>query len=83
MIYILIYITGFILTLTFLKLYAKKMGFDYDPPHFNEHDDWQSNAQAYTAFSLIWFIIMPMLIVVGIIQLLYKFTQWFLKYPNV
>ena len=78
-----IYIIGFILTLTFLKLFGKKMGIDYDPPHEPDHDDWHNNTQAYLVFSLFWFVIMPILLVVGIIQLLYKFSQWFLKYPNV
>lgn len=80
MIFILIYIIGFILTLTFLKLFGNKMGFDYDPPHGPDYDD---NAQAYLTFSLAWFVVAPMFIVVATIQLLYKFAQWFLKYPNV
>ena len=83
MIFILIYIVGFILTLTFLKLFGKKMDIDYDPPHEPDYDDWQNNAQAYLGFSLSWFVTAPMFIVVVIVQLLYKFSQWFLKYPNV
>jgi hypothetical protein len=83
MIFILIYIIGFILTLTFLKLYGKKMGIDYDPPHGPDYDDYDDNAQAYLTFSLAWFVVAPMFIVVATIQLLYKFAQWFLKYPNV
>ena len=83
MIYILIYIVGFILTLTFLKLFGKKMGFDYDPPHEPDYDDWQNNAQAYLGFSLAWFVTTPMFLIVGTFQLLYKFSQWFMKYPNV
>ena len=83
MIFILIYIIGFILTLTFLKLYGKKMGFDYDPPHCPDYDDYDDNTQAYLTFSLAWFVVAPIFIVVATIQLLYKFTQWFLKYPNL
>ena len=83
MIYIIIYIIGFILTLTFLKLFGKKMEIDYDPPHEPDYDDWQNNAQAYLGFSLAWVVTAPMFIVVVIFQLLYKFAQWFLKYPNV
>jgi hypothetical protein len=83
MIYVLIYIIGFILTLTFLKLFGKKLGIDYDPPHEPDYDDWQNNAQAYLGFSLSWFVTVPMFLVVGAIQLLYKFSEWFLKYPNV
>jgi hypothetical protein len=83
MIYILIYIIGFILTLTFLKLYGKKMEIDYDPPHEPDYDDWENNAQAYLAFSITWIVTVPMFTVVVIVKLLYKFSQWFLKYPNV
>jgi ABC-type dipeptide/oligopeptide/nickel transport system permease subunit len=83
MIYILIYIIGFILTLTFLKLFGKKIGIDYDPPHEPDYDDWENNAQAYLAFSITWIVTVPMFTVVVIVKLLYKFSQWFLKYPNV
>ena len=83
MIFFLFYIIGFILTLTFLKLFGKKMGIDYDPPHEPDYDDYDNNAQAYLTFSLTWFVTAPMFIIVATIQLLYKFAQWFLKYPNV
>jgi ABC-type dipeptide/oligopeptide/nickel transport system permease subunit len=83
MIYILIYIIGFILTLTFLKLFGEKIGIDYDPPHEPDYDDWQNNAQAYLGFSLTWIATAPMFLFVVLIKSLYKFTQWFLKYPNV
>jgi hypothetical protein len=83
MIFFLFYIIGFILTLTFLKLYGKKIGIDYDPPHEPDYDDWENNAQAYLAFSITWIVTVPMFTVVVIVKLLYKFSQWFLKYPNV
>ena len=83
MIFFLFYVVGFILTLTFLKLFGKKMDIDYDPPHEPDYDDWQNNAQAYLGFSLSWFVTAPMFLIVITIQLLYKFSQWFLKYPNV
>lgn len=83
MIYVLIYVLGFILTLTFLKLFGKKLDIDYDPPHCDDYDDYENNAQAYLFFSLAWFVTAPMFLIVGSIQLLYKFSQWFLKYPNV
>ena len=83
MIFVIIYIIGFIMTLTFLKLFGKKMGIDYDPPHEPDYDDWQNNAQAYLGFSLTWIVTAPMFLFVVLIKLLYKFTQWFMKYPNV
>lgn len=82
MIYILIYIIGFILTLTFLKVFGERMGIDYDSVD-NNYDDWQNNAEAYLSFSITWVITAPMFIIVILIKSLYKFTQWFLKYPNV
>jgi hypothetical protein len=84
MLYIIIYIVGFILTLTFLKLFGKKLGIDYDTEiTYADYDDWENNAQAYLAFSITWVVTAPMFIVVVLIKSLYKFTQWFLKYPNV
>lgn len=59
------------------------MEIDYDPPHEPDYDDYDNNAQAYLTFSLTWFVTAPMFIIVATIQLLYKFAQWFLKYPNV
>jgi hypothetical protein len=82
MIYIVIYLVGFILTLTFLKLFGKKIGIDYDSGD-NAYDDWQDNASAYLSFSITWVVTAPMFIVVVLIKSLYKFTQWFLKYPNL
>ena len=83
MIIFLFYIVGFILTLTFLKLFGKRMEIDYDPPHEPYYDDYKNNAEAYLFFSLSWFVTAPIFLVVIIVQLLYKFAQWFLKYPNV
>ena len=83
MIFFLFYIIGFILKLTFLKLFGKRMEIDYDPPHEPDYDDYKNNAEAYLFFSLSWFVTAPIFLVVVIVQLLYKFAQWFLKYPNV
>ena len=83
MIFFLFYVVGFILTLTFLKLFGKKLEIDYDPPHESDYDDYKNNAEAYLFFSLSWFVTAPIFLVVVIVQLLYKFAQWFLKYPNV
>jgi len=83
MIYVLIYIVGFMITLTFLRLFGKKIGIDYDPPHGSDYDDYDDNAQAYLFFSITWIVTAPMFMIVVIFKLLYRFTQWFLKYPNV
>ena len=80
MIYILLYITGFMFSLTFFKLYGKKIGFDYD--YTSDYDDWDNNVQAYTWFSFFWFVIIPILTVVGVYKLISMFTHWYLKSSN-
>ena len=47
----LIYPIGFLITLTFFKYFGKRIGFDYDPPHDEYYDDWNSNSDAYFCFS--------------------------------
>jgi hypothetical protein len=83
MVYVVVYIIGFIMTLTFLKVFGKKIGIDYDPPHDSGYDDYDDNAQAYLFFSITWIVTAPMFLVFVLFKSLYKFTQWFLKYPNV
>ena len=72
-----IYIIGFLLTLTFFKYFGLKIGFDYDSER--DEDDWRSNTQAFTAFSLLWVIIIPMLLILGSFKMIFKFGKWYLK----
>ena len=72
-----IYIIGFLLTLTFFKYFGLKIGFDYDSER--DEDDWRSNTQAFTAFSLSWVIIIPMLLILGSFKMIFKFGKWYLK----
>lgn len=72
------YLIGFFITLTFLKLFGKLIGFDYDGGS-TWPDEWQSNAEAYTVFSFIWFVFIPMLIIMGTVKILYKASEWYLK----
>ena len=81
-----IYPIGFLLTLTFFKHFGKRIGFDYDRQHDEEtwYDDWDSNAQAYLTFSLGWFVVMPILIIVAIWAVLNVFAEWYInktKFP--
>ena len=73
------YLVGFFLTLTFFKFFGKKIGFDYDPPHCEWYDDWQSNASAYFSFSLGWILVVPVLIIIGLVKLLIVGTRWYLE----
>jgi hypothetical protein len=76
-----IYIIGFLLTLTFFKYFGVKIGFDYDK-YASEggwYDDWENNEQAFTAFSIFWPVMIPMLLVLGIFKMIFKFGKWFLN----
>jgi len=80
MIIALIYPIGFLLTLTFFKYFGKRIGFDYD--EWNKdgyYDDWENNEQAYFGFATMWFMIVPMLIIVGLFKGLYIISKWYLK----
>ena len=80
MILILIYPLGFLITLTFFKYFGKRIGFDYD--EWNKdgwYDDWESNEQAYFGFATMWFMVVPVLIVVGMYKGLYAISKWYLK----
>ena len=72
-----IYIIGFLLTLTFFKYFGVKIGFDYD--NERDEDDWRSNTQAFTAFSICWPIIIPMLLILGSWKTIFTFGKWFLN----
>ena len=72
-----IYIIGFLLTLTFFKYFGVKLGFDYT--NNTAWDDWNSNESAYTGFGLMWFVVLPMLLVMGIIRGTFLFCKWYLK----
>ncbi len=81
MIITLVYFSGFLLTLTFFKYFGKRIGFDYDK-YANDggwYDDWESNEQAFTAFSLFWPVIIPMMLVLGIFKVIFKFGKWYIK----
>lgn len=72
-----VYIVGYFTTLTFLKLFGKKLGVDYDDASLN--DDWKSNAEAYTVFSFCWFIAVPAALLIGSLSLLDKVSQKYMK----
>jgi hypothetical protein len=77
-----IYPIGFLLTLIFFKFFGKRMGFDFDVVNEEDRwpDDWNSNAEAFTFFSLLWLVIIPLLLIFGTFKLLFNFGEWFIKY---
>ena len=70
----LVYVIGCVVTLGYLILFGKKVHeIDYDSPDlYRWSDDFSSNAEAYIAWSLVWFILLP----VVAICLLYKGLEW-------
>ena len=76
-----IYLIGFLLTLTFFKYFGVKIGFDYtrNANDIDWYDDWESNEQAFTAFGLLWFAVVPMLLVVGSFKLVFSFCKWYIN----
>lgn len=65
MLFFIIYIVCFLVTIISLHKWGKRMGFNYDQPH-PSNDDWDSNTQAYLVFSLVWFTFWPMVAATGI-----------------
>jgi len=67
---VLVYVVGYILTLLFLVAFGKSwFGINYDKwSKTSEYDDWDSNAQAFSAWSLFW----PMLWVGSAIYFSFK-----------
>jgi hypothetical protein len=81
MILIPIYLIGFVISLTFLKYFGKRLGIDYDneEPSYANYDDWDNNDEAYFGFATFWFILAPIGILIGTFILLQKFSKWYLK----
>jgi hypothetical protein len=60
-----------------------KIGFDYtrnaNDIYHDWYDDWENNEQAFTTFSIFWPVIIPMLLLMGIWKIVFKFGKWFLN----
>ena len=77
-----IYPIGFLLTLTFFKYFGERIGmggYNGGPYEGYDYDDYSSNEEAFIVFSTAWFIVMPVLLIVGMFKLLVKFSTWYLK----
>ena len=72
-----VYPIGFLLALTFFKFFGETIGMGgYDPPHESDYDDWESNSHAFLAFSMGWFVVIPLMLIAGIFILLLRFSKW-------
>ena len=80
MILMIIYPIGFLLTLTFFKYFGERIGMGgYNDIDERWPDDYKSNEEAFIVFSTAWFIVMPVLLIVGMFKLLVKISTWYLK----
>jgi len=75
--WIAIYVIGFFVSLIVWSIFGKKYWVDYNQEKtYANYDDWSSNAEAYTAFSLGW----PITAAVAILRLtwggLVKLSQY-------
>ena len=83
MIYILLYIVGYVVTLFLFSRYGKKyLGIDYDSDKENIHNDWDTNAQAYAAWSIGWPLVYVVLSVIGIWRTLMWLSKTLIKINN-
>jgi hypothetical protein len=79
----LIYVLGFFLSILALKKYGKQMGMaDYDPPHGNWYDDYESNASAFMFFSIAWPLFWVICGIVGFFGALKSLIQKILDYEK-
>ena len=77
---IIIYVVGFVVNLLFWIKFGKKLGFDYSGPKtYANCDDWNSNAEAFTAWSLFWPITSTIFLICGFLLLLTKMTEFLIK----
>lgn len=76
LLFILVYVIGFFISLMLLHKYKKELDVDcYDPPHPSYYDDYSSNATAYLTFSLIWPMFWLIMLFQGIWRLLVKLSK--------
>ncbi len=77
---LIIYIAGFILSLFFLSAFGKKkLNIDYDNVEDKWPDDWDSNAEAYVAWSIFWPVTSLLLCIAGVWVGLTKTAQFLIN----
>lgn len=78
---LIVYLIGYFITLLGLIKYGKRLGFgDYDEPKtYVNQEDYNSNNEAWTSFSVVWpaFIIVTLIIfgINGLIKLTSKLNK--------
>lgn len=83
LIYIIIYIVGYLLSLTLMHKFHKALDMDYNEPKtYVNHDDWDNNAQAFAGISVAWPLFWAVKIIEYIIKKVVKFSAWIEEYFN-
>jgi dihydrofolate reductase len=78
-----VYIIGLLCTLAALIIFGRKFGIDYDKEKsYANYDDWGSNASAYVAWSCVWFVFVPMALVLFIFHCLVQAVDLLVKEKN-
>ena len=79
LIFFIVYIIGYILTLFMLIKWGKKMGFDYSGPHHGWYDDYSDNKTAYTSISFFSWVFIFIMSIAGLWKCLTWLTGKFIK----
>jgi hypothetical protein len=70
---ILIYVLGFFTSLMVLHIFKNELDVNhYNPPHPAYYDDYNSNAEAFVSFSLIW----PIFWFLNMLRCMWKGLVW-------
>lgn len=78
-IFFVVYVIGYVVSLIVLIKWGKKMGFDYSGPHDGWYDDYGSNKEAYTAISFASWVFLVVMGIVFAYKGLMKITGKFIK----
>ena len=77
LIYVIIYIVGYLLSVTLMHKFHKALDMDYNEPKtYVNHDDWDNNAQAFAGISVAWPLFWAAKIIEYIIKKVVKFSAW-------
>lgn len=72
-----VYIVGFPISLFSLHKWKNELSVNnYDPPHDDWYDDWESNAYAYLWFSFVWPIFWSFQAIYYLFKLMLRFSKF-------
>ena len=78
----LLYIVGFVLTLSSFIIFGNYLtGVNFDKSK-KYYDDWNSNANAFVAWSFGWFLFLPIALIIWLYKSLVKLVDNLIKMKN-